>query len=159
MTTAAHDAQVDEASGATESRQLVASVLGNEEYGVPITRVQEFIRFTEPRAMPESPPHVGGVINLRGRIIPVVDLRQRLGVTGERAEDSKIVIVELETATVGIEVDEVKEVLTVSSDNCELAPQGSSAASADVIDSVAKLEGRLLMILDLDRLLGAHGLS
>jgi purine-binding chemotaxis protein CheW len=159
MTTAVHEAAGDTTSVVSESRQLVAFVLGNEEYGVPITRVQEIIRFTEPRSMPETPPHVGGVINLRGRIIPVVDLRQRLGATGERAEDSKIVIVELETATVGIEVDEVKEVLTVNADDCEPAPQGASAVSADVIDAVAKLEGRLLMILDLDRLLGANGLS
>lgn len=102
---------------------------------------------------------MGGVINLRGRIIPVVDLRARLGAAGERAEDSKIVIVELENATVGIEVDEVKEVLTVQADDCEPAPSGARAVSADVIDSVAKLEGRLPMILDLDRLPGADGVS
>jgi len=150
---------IEEQTSLGESRQLVAFALGTEDFGVPITRVQEIIRYTEPRAMPDSPAHITGVINLRGKIIPVVDLRMRLAASGERAEDSKIVIVELESATTGIMVDEVREVLTVNAADCEPAPQGANTVSADVIDAVAKLEGRLLVILDLDKLLGPDGMS
>ena len=82
-------------STTTDSHQLVVFSLGPEEYGVPITLVQEIIRYTEPRPIPGSPHGVEGVINLRGRIIPVVELRARFASVGERPADSKIVIVEL----------------------------------------------------------------
>ena len=135
-----------------QARQLVVFTLGAEEYGVPITLVQEIIRYTAPRPIPGSPPHVEGVINLRGRIIPVVDLRSRFGAFGERPEEAKIVIVELSEATVGITVDEVKEVLTVSGDQTEPPPEG--AGDAEYLEAVAKLEGRLLVILDMTKLFG-----
>jgi purine-binding chemotaxis protein CheW len=134
----------------------VVFLLGREEYAVPITRVQEIIRYTSPRPMPGADHSVEGVINLRGRIIPVVDLRRRMGSDAERADSAKIVVVEVGETTLGIEVDEVSEVLTVHATDCESAPQGAggggSALAADVIDAVVKLEGRLLVILDLDRM-------
>ncbi len=135
-----------------QARQLVVFTLGAEEYGVPITLVQEIIRYTPPRPIPGSPPHVEGVINLRGRIIPVVDLRSRFGASGERPEEAKIVIVELSEATVGTIVDEVKEVLTVSGDQTEPPPEG--VGDAEYLEAVAKLEGRLLVILDMTKLFG-----
>lgn len=135
-----------------QARQLVVFTLGAEEYGVPITLVQEIIRYTPPRPIPGSPGHVEGVINLRGRIIPVVDLRSRFGAFGEQPEEAKIVIVELPDATVGVTVDEVKEVLTVNVDQCEAPPEG--AGDAEYLDAVAKLEGRLLVILDMPKLFG-----
>lgn len=135
-----------------QARQLVVFTLGAEEYGVPITLVQEIIRYTAPRPIPGCASHVEGVINLRGRIIPVVDLRSRFGSFGERPEEAKIVIVELSEATVGIIVDEVKEVLTVSSEQTEAPPEGAN--DADYLDAVAKLEGRLLVILDMTKLFG-----
>jgi purine-binding chemotaxis protein CheW len=137
-----------------QTRQLVAFTLGDEEYGIPITLVQEIIRHTPPRPIPGSAAHVEGVINLRGRIIPVVDLKRRFGISGEPSGDAKIVIVELDETTVGIIVDEVKEVITIDSEQTEPAPPGAASASADYIDSVAKLEGRLLVILDLELLFG-----
>lgn len=153
MTTATMDSAVQHESAATDRRQLVVFLLGREEYAVPITRVQEIIRYTSPRPMPGAAHGVEGVINLRGRIIPVVDLRRRLGSGGERADNAKIVVVEIGDTTLGVEVDEVSEVLTVDATDCETAPQGSGGASAaDVIDAVVKLEGRLLVILDLDRM-------
>ncbi|HWH15938.1 MAG TPA: chemotaxis protein CheW [Miltoncostaeaceae bacterium] len=135
-----------------QARQLVVFTLGAEEYGVPITLVQEIIRYTAPRPIPGSPGHVEGVINLRGRIIPVVDLRSRFGAFGDRPEEAKIVIVELPDATVGVTVDEVKEVLTVSGEQCEAPPDG--AGDAEYLDAVAKLESRLLVILDMPKLFG-----
>lgn len=137
-----------------QARQLVVFTLGAEEYGVPITLVQEIIRYTAPRPIPGSPPHVEGVINLRGRIIPVVDLRSRFGAFGDRPDEAKIVIVELPDATVGVTVDEVKEVLTVGGEQCEAPPEG--AGDAEYLDAVAKLEGRLLVILDMPKLFGTN---
>lgn len=134
------------------TRQLVVFTLGADDYGVPISIVQEIIRHTPPRPIPGSGTHVLGVINLRGRIIPVVDLRQRFGVIADPPEDAKIVVVEMDDVTVGVVVDEVREVLTVTPEQCE-EPPGASG-DADYIDAVAKLDGRLLVILDMHRLLG-----
>lgn len=141
---------------ATEAQtlQLVAFTLGEEEYGIPITLVQEIIRHTPPRPIPGSSMHVEGVINLRGRIIPVVDLKRRFGIHSDITSDTKIVIVELGDTTVGVIVDEVREVITISTEITEAAPAGVASASAEYIESVAKLEGRLLVILDLAQLFG-----
>lgn len=136
----------------SQAHQLVVFTLGAEEYGVPIKLVQEIIRYTEPRPIPGSPHGVEGVINLRGRIIPVVELRARFSASGERSPESKIVIVELPDTTVGVIVDEVKEVLTVSAEQCETPPEG--AGDAEYLDAVAKLDGRLLVILNMPKLFG-----
>lgn len=137
-----------------QTRQLVVFTLGAEEYGVPITSVQEIIRYAPPRPIPGSPGHVEGVINLRGRIIPVVDLKTRFGAVAERRDAAKIVIVDLAETTVGIIVDDVTEVLSVRSDQTEPPPPGAAGADVDYIEAVAKLEGRLLVMLDLGRLFG-----
>lgn len=146
-----------EAVSEAQTRQLVVFSLGAEEYGVPITLVQEIIRYTSPRPIPGGPSHVEGVINLRGRIIPVVGLRSRFGALGDRPDEAKIVIVEMSDLTVGIVVDEVREVLSVGADQCEAPPEG--VGEADYLDAVAKLEGRLLVILDMERLLADGALS
>jgi len=156
MTTTLVDESVDQATKG-EPRQLVVFLLGSEEYAVEIARVQEIIRYTSPRPVSGARPGVEGLINLRGKLIPVVDLRWLLGATGERSDSSKIVVVEIGDSTVGMEVDDVSEVMTVDSSICEAAPEGTTAASADVIDAVVKLESRLLVILDLDRLFGRMG--
>jgi purine-binding chemotaxis protein CheW len=142
----------DDSETVTTARQLVVFALAGEEYGVPITVVQEIIRYSDPRPIPGSPSHVEGVINLRGRIIPIVDLRSRMGLGGVRSDDSTIVITEVEDLVVGVVVDEVREVLTVASDRCEHPPEG--AGEVDYLEAVAKLEGRLVVILDMARLLG-----
>src|SRR3954454_6004859 len=94
-------------------QQLVVFSLGTEEYGLPITQVQEIIRYAEPRTIPSAYASVRGVINLRGKIIPVCDLKQRLMLPSEGAE-GKIVIIDPRAGTAGLIVDEVYEVLTVS---------------------------------------------
>jgi len=126
--------------------QLVVFSLGAEEYGLPITQVQEIIRYSTPRTIPSAPPSVRGVINLRGKIIPVVDLKQRIGLPAGESEESKIVIVEAGTVTAGLIVDDVDEVLSVDEDQLEAPPTGDVAA----ISSVAKVGDRLLVLLDLE---------
>jgi purine-binding chemotaxis protein CheW len=145
------------AEGEALAHQLVVFSLAEEEYGIPITLVQEIIRYSAPRPIPGSPFHVEGVINLRGRIIPVVDLRARFGMGGSRPEEAKIGIVEMETLVVGVVVDEVREVLTVDAAQCEPTPEG--AGDGEYLQAVAKLEGRLVVLLDMPRLLGDRALA
>lgn len=128
------------------ARQLVVFSLGDEEYALPITQVQEIIRYAEPRAVSADADWIRGVISLRGKIVPVCDLAARLGVAVERARSAKIVIVETAGGTAGVIVDEVEEVLTVEAEQLEAVP----AAGADFIDAIAKIDDRLVVLLDPD---------
>ncbi len=130
------------------TRQLVIFSLGSEEYALPITRVQEIIRYTEPRSVASQTPWIRGVINLRGKIVPVCDLAERLGLALERPEAAKIVIVETAVGTAGVIVDDVDEVLTVSPEQLEDVP----TADAAYVDAVAKVGERLAILLNPDGL-------
>jgi purine-binding chemotaxis protein CheW len=130
------------------SGQLVIFALGAEQYALPITQVQEIIRYTEPRAVSSEAPWVRGVISLRGKIVPVCDLADRLGLPGERVETAKIVIVETSVGTAGVIVDEVLEVLTVDDAQLEALP----TAGAAFIESIAKIDERLVVLLNSDGL-------
>jgi purine-binding chemotaxis protein CheW len=136
-------------STAETTRQLVIFSLGSEEYALPITRVQEIIRYTEPRLVASRTTWIRGVINLRGKIVPVCDLAERLGLDHERAGAAKIVIVETETGTAGVIVDDVEEVMTVDDAQLEDVP----AADAAYVDAIAKLDDRLAILLNPDGLL------
>jgi purine-binding chemotaxis protein CheW len=135
-------------STADTTRQLVIFSLGSEEYALPITRVQEIIRYTEPRSVASHTAWIRGVINLRGKIVPVCDLAQRLGLPTERLETAKIVIVETELGTAGVIVDDVEEVLTVSIDQLEVVP----SADSDYVEAIAKVGDRLAILLNPDGL-------
>ena len=135
-------------STAETTRQLVIFSLGSEEYALPITRVQEIIRYTEPRSVASPTPWIRGVINLRGKIVPVCDLAQRLGLSVEMAGTTKIVIVETDAGTAGVIVDDVEEVLTVADDQLEEVP----TADADYVEAIAKVGDRLAVLLNPDGL-------
>jgi purine-binding chemotaxis protein CheW len=126
------------------SQQLVVFSLGAEEYALPIGAVHEIIRFTEPRAVASDADWIRGVIGLRGKIIPIFDLAARMGLVDLSVEPGKIVIVETGTGQVGVIVDEVDEVITVTSDMLEDVP----SASRDTIDAIAKVEDRLVILLN-----------
>lgn len=132
--------------------QLVVFSLGGEDYGIAISRVEEIINHTAPRPMPGSAPDVEGVINLRGRLIPVVNLSRRLGLPESDAEATKVVIAELADSSVGLVVDEVREVLTIDADSTEEPSAGMLGFSHGAITSIAKVEDRILVILDPSRL-------
>ena len=142
-------------STAETTRQLVIFSLGSEEYALPITRVQEIIRYAQPRSVASSSPWIRGVINLRGKIVPVCDLAMRLGVSHTHADTAKIAVIETQGGTAGVVVDSVEEVLTVSTDQIE--PVGT--ADSDYVDGVAKLEGRLPILLNPDGLLSGMDLA
>ena len=134
---------------ATTQQQLVVLTLGEEEYALRIQQVQEIIRFTQPRAVASAEPWIRGVISLRGKIVPVLDLGLRLGLAFEPGDEQKIVICESETGTAGVVVDGVEEVLMVDEEQLDDLPGGGT----DAIDQVAKIDDRLVMLLDADRLL------
>jgi purine-binding chemotaxis protein CheW len=126
------------------SQQLVVFSLGSEEYALPIGAVHEIIRFTEPRTVASDAAWIRGVIGLRGKIIPIFDLASRMELDNVSSEPGKIVIVESGTGQVGVMVDEVEEVLTVSSDQLEDVP----SAASDAIEAIAKIEDRLVILLN-----------
>jgi purine-binding chemotaxis protein CheW len=133
---------------ATTQQQLVVLSLGDEEYALRIQQVQEIIRYTAPRAVASADPWVRGVISLRGKIIPVLDLGLRLGLSLEPGSDQKIVIVEAEGGTTGVVVDDVEEVVMVDDEQLDDLPGND----LDAIDQVARIDDRLVMLLEADRL-------
>jgi len=136
-----------------EQLQLVTFGIGEEEFGVDILAVQEINRMMELTRVPQSPPEVEGVINLRGRIIPVLDLRRRFGLEPrDRTDQSRIIVVEVRGRVLGFIVDRVNEVLRINSSIVEPAPALVTSIDSDFIAGVGKLEDRLLILLDLKKL-------
>ncbi len=133
---------------------LIAFQLDREEYGVPVAGVREVSRVAEITRVPQAPEHIRGVMNLRGRILPVLELRTRLGhaplVPGPRA---RVVVAEVHGRVLGLLVDAVAQVLKVPSDRVVPPPDDARSAQADYITGVAQLDGRLIILLDLERML------
>ncbi|MGO9904092.1 MAG: chemotaxis protein CheW [Solirubrobacteraceae bacterium] len=142
-------------SDQTDARQLVVFTLGAEQYALPIKQVQEIIRYKQPRSFTSTDYSVRGVISLRGRIIPVHDLASRLGVSSELSDQTMIMILETAAQTVGVIVDAVDEVLTVQADQLEQLP----AADTTLMDSIAKLGDRLVVLLNPSTLFAATSLA
>jgi purine-binding chemotaxis protein CheW len=137
-----------------EILQLVSFKIGNEEFGVNILKVQEIIRMIEITQMPNSPEFVDGVINLRGRVIPVISLRKKLGLQRiEHDRNSRTIVVEICGRTVGFIVDSVSEVLRIPVNITEAPPAIAAGINSDYITSIARLEDRLLILLDLEKAL------
>lgn len=134
--------------------QLVTFNLGEEEFGVDILHVKEIIRMMEITKVPKSPEFVDGVINLRGHVIPIIDLRKRFSMgTREHDKNTRISVVELGDSVVGFVVDSVHEVLRIPSGTVEPPPAVVAGIDADYISGVGKLDDRLLILLELQKLL------
>ena len=134
--------------------QLVTFILAGEEYAVDILQVREIILLVEITAIPNAPVFVEGIINLRGRVIPIIDIKQRFGLDSVKDnEQMRIVIIEISGMTMGIIVDSVSEVLRLPADAIEPAPDLVSDIDEEYIKGVGKLDDRLLILLDMDKLL------
>ncbi|MBI5893002.1 MAG: chemotaxis protein CheW [Deltaproteobacteria bacterium] len=134
--------------------QLVTFKIGKEEFSVDILKVQEIIRTMEITRVPRSPEFVEGVINLRGKVIPVIDLRKRFGLSKiEHGHDTRIIVVESTGRTVGMVVDSVSEVLRLDASTVEPPPEIVGGVDSEYIDGVGKLEDRLIILLNLDKVL------
>lgn len=143
-----------EIQAVTQQRQMVVFELEKELYGVDIHQVQEIIRVPSITHVPRTPDFVEGVINLRGSVIPILDLRKRFGFgPGGDDEDKRIVVVEMADKTLGVIVDAVTEVLLV--DEASVEPPSPYIVSVDsqYIVGVARLEEQLIIVLDLNQVL------
>jgi len=132
--------------------------LANEEYGLEILKVREIIGYIDVTAVPQTPHYVKGVINLRGQVIPVVDLRGKFGMeTADVTEETCIIVVEITQGTrrcsTGIIVDRVQEVLDIPAADIEDAPQFGASVSIDFILGMAKVADSVKILLDIDRIL------
>ncbi len=137
-----------------ELTQLVTFSIGDEEFGVNILQVQEIIRTMEITNVPRAPEFVEGVINLRGKVIPIVDMRRRFGLRSkEHDKYTRIIVIEIDMIIVGFVVDSVSEVLRIPANSVQPPPPVVAGMDSDYIDGVGKLEDRLLILLDLDSLL------
>jgi purine-binding chemotaxis protein CheW len=131
---------------------LVTFQLGREEYGIEIASVQEIIRATDITPVPGAPPHVRGVINLRGKIIPVVDLRTRFALPQAEVNDSqRIVVIELKEKRIGMLVDGVSQVIRIPVGVVEGMPEEAISVDENFIKGIGKLDNRLVIILDLNK--------
>lgn len=134
-------------------------LLGEECYGVPVLRIREIIRFTTITAVPQMPSYVKGVINLRGKIIPVTDMRVKFGLASEAiSERSCIVVVQLDSsgapsAQMGLIVDAVEEVLNVLQSDVEDTPDFGLQHNTETILGMAKARDKVITLLDLNRVL------
>ncbi|MFP4107067.1 MAG: chemotaxis protein CheW [Phycisphaerae bacterium] len=127
--------------------------LRDEPYGVEILKVREIVGLMPVTSMPRMPDHIKGVINLRGSVIPVIDLRQKLDMpAGQATAESCIIVVSIGEVETGLIVDRVCEVRDISGDNIEPSPDMGSQARADFVLGVAKTE-RVILLLDITRIL------
>jgi purine-binding chemotaxis protein CheW len=150
-----------EAGTGTHAGKYLTFQIGDENYGIPVLRTREIIRLPKITPVPQMPAHVRGVINLRGRVIPVVDLRTRFGLPAATGnERTCIVVVHLNLAergqiAMGLVVDAVEEVANLTAADIEPTPDFASGQDTGHIVGMAKVKGAVKTLLDLDRLLAA----
>ncbi len=158
--------QPESAPAAVETKEgkYLTFALGSEEYGLEIMKVREIIGFIEVTDVPQTPQYVKGVINLRGQVIPVVELRAKFGLeTSEVTEETCIIVVEItqseRTFNTGIVVDRVQEVLDIKAEDIEPAPEFGSGVDTGFILGMGKIGESVKILLDIDRVLGGDDLA
>ena len=134
--------------------QIVGFRVGQQSFGVPISVIHEIVRVPEITAVPDSPSFVEGVINLRGKIVPVVDLRKRFGEkTVTRNKKNRILVSESEGKLVGLIVDAASEVLRISENEIDPPPHVLENGELNYVTGLGKLQGRLMILIDLNKTL------
>ena len=161
--TSAGDSTGAKAMADREGKYLTFS-MADEEYGIGILKIKEIIGMMPITLVPQTPEFVKGVINLRGKVIPVVDLRLRFGMESiDYTERTCIIVVEIEaqsgTVMIGIVVDAVSEVLNIKADDIEDTPTFGTKLNTDYILGMAKMEGGVKILLDIDRVLSGEEIS
>jgi purine-binding chemotaxis protein CheW len=135
---------------------LVIFDLGNERYAVPIAMVREVVRVADITRVPNAPPHIRGVMNLRGRILPVVEMRSRMGLpTADLTPASRVVVAEVRGRILGYLVDRVIQVTRLNEGSVAAAPDEVRSGSGDAITGIARRGDQLLLLLELERILNA----
>jgi len=133
--------------------QFVGFRVGEQSYALPISAVREIVRPPEITPVPQSPEHVAGVMNLRGRIVPVIDLRKRCRQAIENSPKTRVLVIALDGRLIGLLVDSASEVLKIASEEIEPSPQLFGEDNERYVTGVAKHLGRLVILLDVNKLL------
>lgn len=137
-----------------EEIQIVGFILGDEHYGVAIDKIQEIYRMSEITRVPNAPKYIEGVINLRGAVLPVVNLRIKIGMpTKQKDNRTRIIIIEIEEMSIGFIVDEVREVIRINSSIISSPNEFTVNVKTEYITGVAKLDEELIIIIDPEKLL------
>ena len=149
---------------ATEGWQYLTFRLGEESFGIDVLKVREILDYTDVTRVPRSPDYMLGVINLRGSVVPVVDLRKRFGITaGERSKDNCIIVLEIslgeELLKVGIIGDMVEEVIDLRSEQIEPPPKLGTQLQADFIVGMGKQGDDFIILLDIDKIFSGDELD
>lgn len=146
-------------SAGSEFLQVVSFKVGQEEFGIEILSVQEIIRMQELTRVPNSPEFVDGVLNLRGKVIPVIALRKRFGLPQQpHDKETRIVVLETHNIVIGLIVDSVSEVLRIPAD-AVVPPPRLGTIEKEFVSGVGKLDNRLLILLDLERIVSVSNLQ
>jgi purine-binding chemotaxis protein CheW len=148
----------DEQKPRAAAGKYLTFALAEEEYGLPVLKVREIIKSMDVTAVPQVPAHIKGVINLRGKVIPIVDLRIKFGLPSvEATERTCIIVAEIEVeqrrVMLGAVVDCVSEVLNISAEEIEPTPDFGQRLATDYLKGVAKIKGTVKLLLDLDQVL------
>ena len=147
-------------SAVTNIREFLAFKLGAEEYGIDILRVQEIRSFERPTRMANAPEHILGVVNLRGVIVPIVDMRIKFNLSTVNYDTFTVVIIlNIGTRVVGMVVDGVSDVITLSPEQLRPVPELSSAIGSDHLLAIGSLENRMLILIDIEKLMNSADLG
>jgi len=134
-------------------QQWVAFRVAEQAYGLPIAAVREIVRAPDITTVPQSPEHVAGVTNLRGRIIPVIDLRKKFERPAERSPKCRVLVLTVEEKFIGVLVDEATEVLKIEPEEIEAGPKLFGEDPESYVSGIARHHGRLVVLLDTEKLL------
>jgi purine-binding chemotaxis protein CheW len=144
-------------ASAADNGQFLTFTLQNEEYGIEILKVQEIKGFSKITPIPNAPPFVRGVMNLRGTVVPIIDLRARFSMEDKDYDQFTVIIVaNVGTRVVGLVVDTVSDVLNIPSEAIAAPPELASSSETSCITGMGKLGDRIVMLLDIARLVGAE---
>jgi purine-binding chemotaxis protein CheW len=143
-----------------EVKQLISFTVGAEEYGLELLRVKEVIRMRQITWLPKAPSCVKGIINLRGDVIPIIDLRERFGLQAQnQTAMTRVIVVEVEGHLVGMVVDSASQVVRVPADQFDPPPPLMGQGSRDFITAVGKVDDKLVIMIDVDRILSIEEMS
>lgn len=147
-------------AGRNRRNEFLTFLLGSEEYGIEILKVQEIRGWKQPTKIANAPPHINGVINLRGTIVPVIDMRIKFNLSSATYDAFTVVIIlNVADRVVGMVVDSVSDVITLNEEQIRPAPGFSSSLGTDHITGLGAVDDRMLILLDIEKLMTGPGMS
>ncbi len=154
------DSIVDKTKRSALDGKFLTFVLCNEEYGIEILKVREIIGLMDITTVPQTPDHMKGVINLRGKVIPVIDLRLKFSMQEEdHTQETCVIVVEVNGASIGIIVDSVSEVVDIKDGEVEDSPRFSQGVDTSFIIGLGKVKDKIIILLDIDTVLSSDELD